>query len=73
MNAPRLAGTSDWYLQSALERFKAGIRGSNPKNPNGIVMRGMSMMLADDQAILDVIAYIGTFPDAPQQAQQEAK
>lgn len=73
MNAPRLAGTSDWYLQSALERFKAGIRGSSAKNPNGIVMRGMSMMLADDQAILDVIAYIGTFPDAPQQAQQEAK
>lgn len=58
LNAPNLRVTSDWYLASALERYKAGIRGTNPKNPNGIVMRGMSMMLADDQAIRDVVAYI---------------
>jgi cytochrome c553 len=59
-NAPRLANTSDWYLASALERYKAGIRGANPKNPNGIMMRGMAMSLADDQAIKDVVAYITT-------------
>jgi cytochrome c oxidase subunit 2 len=59
-NAPRLSHTSDWYLASALERYKAGIRGSNPKNPNGIMMRGMAMSLADDQAIKDVVAYITT-------------
>jgi cytochrome c oxidase subunit 2 len=68
LNAPRLRDTSDWYLQSALERFKAGIRGSNPKNPNGIVMRGMSMMLADDQAIKDVVAYITTLGGAQEAA-----
>ena len=60
LNAPRLRGTSDWYLVSALERYKAGIRGTNPKNPSGIMMRGMAMSLADDQAIKDVVAYIAT-------------
>jgi cytochrome c553 len=68
LNAPRLAGTSDWYLASSLERYKAGIRGTDPKNPNGIVMRGMSMMLADDQAIKDVVAYITSLGNAQQEA-----
>jgi cytochrome c553 len=61
LNAPPLRGLSDWYLASSLERYKAGIRGANPKNPNGILMRGMSMSLADEQAIRDVVAYIMTF------------
>jgi cytochrome c553 len=62
MNAPPLRAMSDWYLVSALERYKAGIRGANPKNPNGVMMRGMAMSLTDDQAIKDVVAYIMTFP-----------
>ena len=60
MNAPPLRSLNDWYLVSALERYKAGIRGTDPQNPNGALMRGMAMALADDQAIKDVVAYIGT-------------
>jgi cytochrome c oxidase subunit 2 len=60
MNAPALAHLNDWYLVSALERYKAGIRGTDPQNPNGPLMRGMAMALADDQAIKDVVAYIST-------------
>jgi cytochrome c oxidase subunit 2 len=60
LNSPRLRHSSDWYLASALERYKAGIRGTSPKNPNGALMRGMAMSLADDQAIKDVVAYITT-------------
>jgi cytochrome c553 len=63
LNAPRLAGTSDWYLLSSLEKFKAGIRGGNPKNPTATLMRGMSMTLPDEQAMKDVIAHIETFQD----------
>lgn len=58
MQAPRLRNTNDWYLASALERYKAGIRGTNP--PFGPVMQGMARALADDQAIKDVVAYIAT-------------
>jgi cytochrome c553 len=59
MKAPRLVGTNDWYLVSTLQKFKAGIRGANPENPNGAVMRSFASQL-DEQAILDVVAYIST-------------
>jgi cytochrome c553 len=60
MNAPRLAGTSDWYLVEALRKYKAGIRGGNPANPNAVMMRGMALSLKDDQAIRDVVAHVLT-------------
>jgi len=60
LNAPPLAGLSDWYQFTALKNFKAGVRGTNPQDATGALMRPMSMTLADDQAILDVIAYIQT-------------
>lgn len=63
MNAPRLRNTSDWYLVSALEKYKAGIRGSNPANTNAVLMRGMANILPDDQAIKDVVAYIDTLSE----------
>jgi cytochrome c553 len=61
LNAPPLAGMSDWYGVTALQKFKAGVRGTNPKDTPGMLMRPMSMTLADDQAIRDVVAYISTF------------
>jgi cytochrome c oxidase subunit 2 len=60
MNAPPLAGSSDWYLYESLAKYKAGIRGGNPSNNNAVLMRGMSNLLADDQAIKDVVAHITT-------------
>ncbi len=58
LNAPPLAGTSDWYIYESLKKYKAGIRGGNPKNTNAVMMRGMAMSLSDDQAIKDVVAHI---------------
>ena len=60
LNAPPLVGGSDWYQLTALQKFKAGVRGTNPKDTTGMLMRPMSMTLADDQAMKDVIAYIAT-------------
>ena len=60
MNAPRLAGTSDWYLLSSLQKYKAGTRGSNPANANAMLMRGMALSLTDEAAMKDVIAHIKT-------------
>lgn len=58
VQAPRIAGASDWYLLTQLKNFKAGVRGADPaKDPMGASMRGMAMAL-DDQAMLDVVAYI---------------
>jgi len=64
LKAPPLAGMSDWYQVRSLQKFKEGIRGTNPKDPQGMLMRPMSMTLADEQAILDVVAYINTLDPA---------
>jgi len=60
-NGAPLVGLSDWYLYRSLEKFKAGVRGSDPRDTDGAVMRGMAMIVADDQAMKDVIAHIMTF------------
>jgi cytochrome c oxidase subunit 2 len=61
MNAPRLAGMSDWYLVTQLENFKEGIRGAHPKDMYGPQMASMAAILSADQAINDVVGYINTF------------
>ncbi len=63
LNGPALVRTSDWYLFKQIANFKAGIRGSNPKDTNGALMRGMSGTIVDEQAARDVIAYIMTLRD----------
>jgi cytochrome c oxidase subunit 2 len=57
-NGPPLANQDDWYLLSSILRYKAGVRGSNPADANGAVMRGMAAILQDEQAMKDVIAHI---------------
>jgi cytochrome c553 len=58
LNAPPLNHASDWYLASSLKKFKLGIRGTNPLDTTGALMRPMSQTLVDDQAVADVVAYI---------------
>lgn len=60
MKAPRLAGVKDWYLVGTLKKFKSGVRGSNPADPEDVMMHAMTATLADDKAIQDVVAYIET-------------
>jgi len=60
LKAPRIAGVDDWYLATELRNFKSGVRGTNPKDREGRLMRPMARALPDDDAIRNVIAYIGT-------------
>ena len=60
LNAPRLKGTSDWYMVRQLENYKQGIRGSHPQDLYGKQMSMITIMLRDDQSIKDVVAYINT-------------
>jgi cytochrome c oxidase subunit 2 len=60
MNAPRAAGMSDWYIARQLKNFKAGIRGSHPADYYGMQMGFMAKTLHNDQAVLDLVAYINT-------------
>jgi len=57
-NAPRLKGMSDWYMVTQLKNFREGVRGTHPQDLYGAQMALMAAILADDQAISDVVAYI---------------
>ncbi len=62
VGAPSLSHTSDWYQLTQIKNYKQGIRGSDPRDVGGAAMRGMSMLLADEQAMKDVLAYIASLP-----------
>jgi cytochrome c553 len=60
LKAPRIAGVDDWYLATELRKFRSGVRGASPKDAGGRLMRPMARSLADEDAIRNVVAYIGT-------------
>jgi len=63
-NAPRLAGQHDWYLLRQLRNFRADLRGAHPDDAYGQLMNGMAKTLPDEQALSNVVAYIGTLKAA---------
>ncbi len=60
LNAPKLAGQAGWYLARQLQNFKQGIR---DKEEYAKQMDTFATTL-DDTAIKNVVAYIGSLPDA---------
>jgi len=62
MNAPRMAGMTDWYLKRELVKFREGVRGQHPQDYYGKQMSFMGRTLTSDQMIDNVIAYINTLP-----------
>ncbi len=72
MNAPRMAGMTDWYLKRQLVNFREGVRGQHPQDFYGKQMSFMGRTLTSDEMIDDVIAYINSLPPTPQSAQQVA-
>jgi len=60
LSGPSLTHAGDWYQLQQLANFKAGIRGTNPEDVQGAMMRGMVNTLPDEQAMRDVLAYIQT-------------
>lgn len=65
LNSPKIAGQSAWYMKRQLAYFKEGTRGAHPEDVYGQQMAAMTLTLADEKAIDDVVAYIGTLPDEP--------
>jgi cytochrome c oxidase subunit 2 len=63
LGSPDLTIANDWYLATQLKNFKRGARGSHPSDTYGMQMRASAGLLADDDAINDVVAYINTLQD----------
>lgn len=60
LNAPRLARQHDWYIVRQIQNFKAGLRGTHNKDIYGAQMRLMAQLLATDEQINDLAAYVST-------------
>jgi cytochrome c oxidase subunit 2 len=64
LKGPKLAGQHDWYLLAQLGKFKSGARGAHKDDATGAQMRAMATTLVDDQAMLDVVAYVRSLAPA---------
>jgi len=64
LNAPRLDNKQDWYLVRQMKYFQYGARGTHEDDEWGRVMAEQGT-LANDQEIVDVVAYIMTMSKGP--------
>jgi len=64
LNGPKLAGQQAWYIERQLKYFQNGVRGGEGDTA-GQAMAPMANMLADDDAIRNMAAYISSLPDTP--------
>ncbi len=53
----QLVGLQDWYMLGQLEKFRAGIRGTDRKDEDGLRMREIASRLRD-QDLANVLAYV---------------
>ncbi len=60
LGAPQIAGIDDWYLATELRKFKANVRGGNPKDREGRLMHPMALTLHNEDAVRNVVSYIET-------------
>ena len=63
LGAPALAGQGAQYLKRQLQYFKSGVRGSDPRDIQGLQMQAMAGALADED-IPVVAAYLSGLPPA---------
>lgn len=63
-NAPRLDNKQDWYLVRQMKYFQYGARGTHADDSFGRLMAEQGT-LADDQEVVDVVAYIMTLSKGP--------
>jgi len=62
VGAPNIAGMKAWYVQSQLQKFRAGSRGMQFNDVEGMRMRPMAMSLASDADVEAVARYVESLP-----------
>jgi cytochrome c oxidase subunit 2 len=60
LGAPKLTDLPEWYMHRQLQYFKDGVRGTDTQDVYGMQMAPFAKLLADEQAIADVVAYINS-------------
>ncbi len=65
LGAPSLRNQQHWYLQRQLLQYRAGLRGSHPKDSYGQQMQAIAKTLPDDAAVEAVVSYIAGLGNKP--------
>ena len=58
--APNIAGMKAWYIESQLQKFRSGARGTNFNDLEGMRMRAMAVSLDTDENVRAVAAYVAS-------------
>jgi cytochrome c oxidase subunit 2 len=61
-HAPSIAGLPSWYVETQLNKFKSGMRGSHPADRTGQMMRPMTMSFRNEADLKTIAAYVSTLP-----------
>jgi cytochrome c oxidase subunit II len=62
IGAPNIAGMSEWYVGAELRKFRAGVRGAQFADTEGMRMRPMSLSLATESDLNAVATYVASLP-----------
>lgn len=62
IGAPNIAGMNAWYVEAELRKFRAGVRGAQFEDTEGMRMRPMSLSLASDTDVSEVASYVASLP-----------
>jgi cytochrome c oxidase subunit II len=64
LDAPRLAGQSDWYVAAQLDAYRAGRRGAHAQDGVGARMRPLAALVPDASAVADLLAHLDSLARA---------
>ena len=62
IGAPNIAGMNSWYVEAELRKFRAGIRGAQFDDIEGMRMRPMALSLPSDNDVPAVAKYVESLP-----------
>jgi cbb3-type cytochrome c oxidase subunit III len=62
MNAPALANLDSAYIARQVANYKGGLRGGHPDDRFGKQMKMMANVIANDEELTNIIAYIHSIP-----------
>ena len=62
IGAPNIAGMKKWYVQVQLQKFRAGVRGMQFNDVEGMRMRPMALSVTTDADVEAVAGYVESLP-----------
>jgi cytochrome c553 len=62
IGAPNIAGMKQWYVEKQLDKFRAGVRGMQFNDIEGLRMRPMALSLISEEDVKAVSHYVESLP-----------